>query len=127
MIEPSFHDPVSKKVIGCAIEVHKQLGPGLLESAYERCLAFELQQSGIAFRQQVPLPVAYKGIDLDCAYRMDLVVDDYLVLEIKSVELLLPIHEAQILTYLKLSRLKLGLLLNFNSALLRDGIRRFAL
>ena len=98
MIEPSFHDPVSKKVIGCAIEVHKHLGPGLLASAYERCLAFELQQSGIAFRQQVPLPVAYKGIDLDCAYRMDLVVDNYLVLEIKSVEQLLPIHEAQILT-----------------------------
>ena len=90
MVEPSFPDPVSKKVIGCAIEVHKHLGPGLLESAYERCLACELQQNGIAFRQQVPLPVAYKGIDLYCAYRMDLVVDDCLVLEIKSVEQLLP-------------------------------------
>ena len=127
MIASGIHDPVSKKVIGCAIEVHKHLGPGLLESAYERCLAFELQHYGIAFRQQVPLPVSYKGIELDCAYRMDLVVDEYLVLEINSVESLLPIHDAQILTYLKLSRLKLGLLLNFNTALLRDGIRRFAL
>ena len=120
-------DPVSNKVIGLAIEVHKHLGPGLLESTYEECLAFELRQHGIKFERQVPLPVLYKGIQLDCAYRMDLVVERYLIIEIKTVEQLLPIHQAQLLTYLKLSNLRFGLLLNFNVALLRDGIKRMTL
>ena len=120
-------DPVSTKVIGLAIEVHKHLGPGLLESTYEECLAFELRQHGIKFERQVPLPVLYKGIQLDCAYRMDLVVERYLIIEIKTVEQLLPIHQAQLLTYLKLSNLRFGLLLNFNVALLRDGIKRMIL
>ena len=120
-------DPVSAKVTGSAIEVHKHLGPGLLESAYEECLAFELRQQGIDFQRQVPLPILYKGIQLDCAYRMDLVVERYLIIEIKTVEQLLPIHQAQLLTYLKLSNLKFGLLLNFNVALLRDGIKRMIL
>jgi GxxExxY protein len=120
-------DPVRAKVIGSAIEVHKHLGPGLLESAYEECRAFELRQQGIDFQRQVPLPILYKGIQLDCAYRMDLVVERYLIIEIKTVEQLLPIHQAQLLTYLKLSNLKFGLLLNFNVALLRDGIKRMIL
>src|SRR5215813_1225463 len=120
-------DPVSNKVIGLAIEVHKHLGPGLLESTYEECLAFELRQHGIKFERQVPLPVLYKGIQLDCAHRMDLVVERYLIIEIKTVEQLLPIHQAQLLTYLKLSNLRFGLLLNFNVALLRDGIKRMTL
>src|SRR5262245_26675962 len=120
-------DPVSSKVIGLAIEVHKHLGPGLLESAYEECLAFELRQQRIDFRRQVPLPVLYKGMQLDCAYRMDVVVERYLIIEIKTVEQLLPIHQAQLLTYLKLSNLRFGLLLNFNVALLRDGIKRMIL
>jgi GxxExxY protein len=121
------HDPVSNKVLGLAIEVHRHLGPGLLESAYEECLAFELRQQAIDFQRQVALPILYKGMQLDCAYRMDLVVERYLVIEIKAVEQLLPIHQAQLLTYLKLSTLKFGLLLNFNVALLRDGIKRMIL
>lgn len=121
------HDPVSNKVLGLAIEVHKHLGPGLLESVYEECLAFELRQQGIDFQRQVALPILYKGMPLDCAYRMDLVVERYLVIEIKAVEQLLPIHQAQLLTYLQLSILKFGLLLNFNVALLRDGIKRMIL
>jgi GxxExxY protein len=120
-------DPVSNKVLGLAIEVHKHLGPGLLESAYEECLGFELRQQGIGFQRQVPLPILYKGMQLDCAYRMDLVVERYLIIEIKTVEQLLPIHQAQLLTYLKLSNLRFGLLLNFNVALLRDGIKRMIL
>ena len=120
-------DPVNAKVTGSAIEVHKHLGPGLLESAHEECLAFELRQQGIDFQRQVLLPILYKGIQLDCAYRMDLVVERYLIIEIKTVEQLLPIHQAQLLTYLKLSDLKFGLLLNFNVALLRDGIKRMIL
>jgi GxxExxY protein len=121
------HDPASNKVIGLAIEVHRHLGPGLLESAYEECLALELTQHDIGFRRQVALPVVYKGVRLDCSYRMDFIVESYLVLEIKTVEFLLPIHEAQLLTYLKLSNLKIGLLINFNVPLLRDGIKRMVL
>ncbi len=115
------HDPSSNAVIGQAIEVHRHLGPGLLESAYEECLALELTQNKIASRRQVPLPVTYKGMRLDCAYRMDLVVQDYLIIEIKTVERLLPIHEPQPLTYLELGGHRIGLLLNFNVPLLRDG------
>lgn len=120
-------DELSKRVIGCAIEVHRQLGPGLLESTYEQCLAYELSQAGIAFKLQHALPVAYKGILLDCGYRVDLLVDDRLIIELKSVDRLLPIHEAQLLTYMKLAGVSLGLLLNFNVTVLRDGLKRMVL
>jgi GxxExxY protein len=123
MIPVSEQDPASNKVIGLAIEVHRHLGPGLLESAYEDCLALEQRQSGIVFQRQVPLPVTYKGMTLDCSYRLDFVIEGYLIAEIKAVERLLPVHEAQLLTYLKLSGMNVGLLLNFNVPLLRDGIR----
>lgn len=117
-------DRLSNQVIGCALEVHRQLGPGLLESAYEAALAFELEQQGISHRRQVQLQVQYKGVTLDCAYRLDLVVADQLLVELKSVDTLEPIHEAQLLTCLKLSGLKTGLLINFNETLLKNGIRR---
>tara|TARA_R110000796_G_scaffold108062_1_gene218946 strand:+ start:205 stop:591 length:387 start_codon:yes stop_codon:yes gene_type:complete len=121
------NDPLTEKVIGLAIEVHRHLGLGLLESAYEECLCFELETNGIGHIRQVPLPVTYKNTKLECGYRMDLVVEDKLVIELKTVDRLLPIHEAQLLTYLKLSGLKTGLLLNFNSSVLKDGIRRLVL
>jgi GxxExxY protein len=124
---PRENDPLSEKIISFAIEVHRQLGPGLLESAYEECLCFELKQAGIAFRRQVPLPVIYKPIQLDCGYRLDTVVESRLILELKTVERLLPIHEAQLLTYMKLSGIHTRLLLNFNTAVLKDGIRRLML
>jgi GxxExxY protein len=120
-------DAASRRVIGLAIEVHGALGPGLLESAYEQCLAHELELNEIPFRRQVPVPVVYKGMKLDCAYRLDLVVADALVLEIKAVEKLLPVHGAQLLTYLKLTGIRAGLLLNFNSEVLRDGMKRVVL
>jgi GxxExxY protein len=118
---------LSERVIGLAIDVHRQLGPGLLESAYEECLCFELEQSGIAFERQVDLPIVYKQVRLDCGYRMDIVAERELVIEIKSVERLIPIHDAQMLTYLRLSGYKLGLLMNFNSSTLKDGLRRIVL
>jgi len=121
------NDLLTRQVIGFAIEVHRQLGPGLLESAYEECLCFELDQAGVAFRRQVALPVIYKSVRLDCGYRLDLVIKDQVILELKTVERLLPIHEAQMLTYMKLSGIRTGLLLNFNSAALKDGIRRLGL
>ena len=127
MVQQTISDPLSEKVIGLAIEVHRGLGPGLLESAYEECLCFELQSSATPFRRQAPLPVMYKSVKLDCGYRMDLVVDERLVVELKTVERLLPIHDAQLLTYLKLSGFRTGLLLNFNTPVLRDGIRRLVL
>ena len=127
MLTQQENDLLTEKVIGFAIEVHRQLGPGLLESAYEECLCYELRQSGLSFRRQVPLPVVYKAIHLDCGYRIDVVVEEQVILELKTVERLMPIHEAQILTYLKLSGLHTGLLLNFNSAVLKDGMRRIML
>ncbi len=120
-------DPLSQKVIGLAIEVHRGLGPGLLESAYEACLCYELKINDISFRRQVPLPVVYKSIKLDCGYRMDIVVEDKLIVELKAVEKLLPVHEAQLLTYLTLSGLRTGLLMNFNTPVLKDGLRRLVL
>ena len=114
------------EVIGAAIEVHKALGPGLLESAYEECLCHELKLRGIQFERQVDLPIEYKGTKLDCAYRMDIVADDQLIVELKSCEKLQPIHQAQLLTYLKLTGLKVGLLINFNVPILRQGIKRLA-
>ena len=109
------------------IEVHRHLGPGLLESSYEECLCFELGKSGIAYARQVAPPVVYKTIRLDCSYRMDVVIEQQLVIEVKAVERIMPIHEAQMLTYLRLSGRKVGLLMNFNSVLLKDGLRRFVL
>jgi len=120
-------DKLSNKVIGCAIEVHKALGPGLLESAYEQCLARELGLAHIPFEVQKPLPVEYKGIMLDCGYRVDLLVENNLIIELKAVNQLLSIHEAQILTYMKWAHVSVGLLINFNVELLKDGIKRFIL
>jgi len=115
---------ISGKIIGAAIEVHKHLGPGLLESAYEECLCCEMQLRGIKFQRQVPLPLNYKGLKLDCGYRMDLLVEDKVVVELKAVEAIAPIHEAQMLTYLKLRDIRLGLIINFNVRLLVEGVRR---
>jgi len=113
------------RIIGCAIEVHKSLGPGLLESAYEECLAFELQNSGFKVERQVPVSVVYKDIKLNCGYRIDLLVEDYIVIEPKSIDALAPIHEAQILTYMKFSNRNIGLLINFNVTVLKNGIKRY--
>ncbi|KAB0671163.1 GxxExxY protein [Oryzomonas sagensis] len=117
-------DSLSNKVIGALIEVHRCLGPGLLESAYEECLCRELELRGIAFERQASLSIAYKGIQIDAAYRIDILVENALILELKSVAKLESIHEAQVLTYLKLKNLWLGLLINFNVSVLKDGIRR---
>lgn len=113
------------KVIGCAIEVHRTLGPGLLESVYEQCLVYELSKANIPFKVQWPLPVEYKGTYLDCGYRVDVLVDHRVILELKAIEEVLGIHEAQLLTYMKLAKIKVGLLINFNVAVLKDGIKRF--
>jgi GxxExxY protein len=120
----SEQDPRTAAIIGAAIEVHRQLGPGLLESAYEQCLRHELHLRGLPFKCQVDLPVSYKGLQLDCGYKIDIIVDDEVVLELKSVERIFPVHEAQLLTYLKLSGKKVGLLINFNVPLLSRGIIR---
>ena len=115
---------ITERIIEAAIEVHKVLGPGLIESAYEECLCRELALRGIGVERQLPLPVEYKGARLDCAYRVDLLVEQSVVVEIKSVSSIEPIHEAQLLTYLKLGGWKLGLIINFNVPVLKDGIRR---
>ncbi len=120
-------DELSKLIIGAAIEVHKQLGPGLLESAYEECLAYEFRLRQIPFERQKPLPVVYKGVKLECGYRLDFLVGDLVIVELKSVADFNPVHEAQVITYLKLSQLKLALLLNFNVRLMKDGIKRIIL
>ncbi len=118
---------LTEAIIGAAIEVHRALGPGLLESAYKECLCRELDLQGIPFERQRPLPVEYKGLRLDCGYRLDLLVSNQVVVEIKAVENLLPIHEAQLLTYLKLGGWQVGLLINFNVPVLKQGIRRLVL
>ena len=115
---------ISSKIIGAAIEVHKQLGPGLLESTYETCLTYELKQMGLDVKQQQALPVVYKEVKLDAGYRIDLLIENKVIIEIKSVEALADIHTAQLLTYLKLKDLKLGLLINFNSVRVVDGLKR---
>ena len=115
---------ITESIIGAAIQVHRGLGPGLLESAYEACLAFELAECGLEVEQQKPLPVVYREVRLDCGYRLDLLVERKVIVEIKSVDRLAPIHQAQILSYLKLSGLRIGLLINFNVKVLKDGIRR---
>ena len=115
---------LSSKIIGAAIEVHKALGPGLLESAYEKCLCHELKLRGLSFESQKPVPLVFKGEKLDCGYQLDIVVENTIIIELKSCEKIEPIHKAQLLTYLKLTGLKLGLLLNFNMPAMRDGIVR---
>jgi GxxExxY protein len=117
-------DKITEQVIVAAISVHRGLGPGLLESAYEECLCYELSQPGLMFERQVPPPVSYKGVKLDCGYKMDLVVEDAVVLELKTVERLIPIHEAQLLSYLKLHNKKVGLLINFHVPVLKSGLKR---
>ncbi|MEW6313077.1 MAG: GxxExxY protein [Pseudomonadota bacterium] len=115
---------LTDRIIGCAIDVHKAIGPGLLESAYEQCLSREMELGGIRFKRQVTLPVEYKGSKLDCGYVMDIVVEDLVIVELKTVERILPVHEAQLLTYLKLYKRSVGLLLNFNVDVMRQGIKR---
>jgi GxxExxY protein len=121
-----FED-ITKVIIGCAIDVHKELGPGLLESAYEECLYYELQKAGLKVEKQKAIPAVYKEIKLDCGYRADLIVEDKIVIELKTVDEFNPVHEAQILTYLKFAEKKLGLLINFNVLRLKDGIKRYIL
>ena len=115
---------LTDRIIGCAIEVHRHLGPGLLESVYEECLCYELSQMGIRFERQVHLPLVYKGIKLQCGHKLDLVVEDSIVVELKSIEDLTPVHQAQLLTYLKTSNKKVGLLINFNVQYLKNGLKR---
>jgi GxxExxY protein len=116
--------PLTREIIAAALEVHNTLGPGLLESAYQACMCHELDLRKIPFRQQVEIPIAYKGIKLDCGYRIDLIISDKVVVELKSVQEVLPVHEAQLLTYLHLTGLRIGLLINFNVAVLKNGIFR---
>lgn len=118
---------ITEKIIGCAIEVHRYLGPGLLESAYEECLDFELRSAGLSTLRQVAVPVVYKEIMLECGYRIDILVENTVVIELKTVDAFAPVHEAQILTYMKFSKKEVGLLINFNVKLLKDGLRRYRL
>jgi len=118
-------DPLTQRIIGCAIEVHRTLGPGLLESAYEQCMAHEMALQEIAFRLQVPTPIVYKGLRLDCAYKADIVVQERVIVELKSVETLTALHHAQLLTYMKVAQAEIGLLINFNVPRLIDGVKRF--
>jgi GxxExxY protein len=115
---------ITEKVIGAAIEVHRHLGPGLLESAYEECVCYELSRLGVKFQRQVHLPIDYKGLHLDCAYRLDLLVEDLVIVEMKALEEVLPIHKSQLLTYLRAANKRVGLLINFNVQALKDGISR---
>lgn len=119
-------DRITSDVIGCAIEVHKALGPGLLESAYEACLVFEVAKRGWMVERQKPLPVRYREVELDCGYRVDLLIEEQVIVEVKSVECLLPIHKAQLLSYLKLAGCRVGLLINFNVRVLKEGLIRVA-
>ena len=116
---------ITSKIIGCAIEVHRNLGPGLLESAYEECLAFELTKKGFNIKRQQAVPVIYKEIKLDYGYRIDILVENSVVVELKSVDAINPVHEAQILTYMKFANKNIGLLINFNVTVLKSGIKRY--
>ncbi|GLS04152.1 hypothetical protein GCM10007860_12980 [Chitiniphilus shinanonensis] len=122
-----LNDPLSEQIIGAAIEVHRALGAGLLENAYEQCLRHELALRGLAVQSQLHLPIRYKGVQVDHAFKLDLLVEERVIVELKSCEKLLPIHESQLLTYLKLTGLKTGLLINFNTTLLKNGLRRLVL
>jgi GxxExxY protein len=121
-----LHRDLTQRIVNGAIAVHRELGPGLLEGAYRACLVHELGRAGLDVAVEVPVPIQYRGLRLDCGYRADVVVDDRVVLELKAVERLLPIHDAQLLTYLKLSGLRVGMLMNFNARTLKDGLRRLA-
>ena len=116
---------ITNKIIGCAIDVHKSLGPGLLESAYEECLSYELQNAGLKIERQKAVPVIYKEIKLECGYRIDILVESQIIIELKTVDVFNPVHEAQILTYMKFSKKNIGLLINFNVLLLKNGIKRY--
>ena len=120
-------DELTGRVIGCAVEVHKALGPGLLESVYEKCLAVELANKGIKYETEKEINVEYKGKNIDCGFRADFVIEGELIVELKAADKVLPIHEAQLLTYMKIANIKTGLLINFNVVLLKDGIKRFVL
>ena len=122
-----YEEELTKQIISCAIEVHRTLGPGLLESSYEECLCHEMALKKLPFERQKPLPISYKGLKLSCRYRMDIVVANKVILEIKAIEVLTEIHKAQLLTYLKLSNLRVGLLLNFSARLLKNGLVRLVL
>ena len=124
MTEKENLNRITEKIIGAAIAVHRGLGPGLLESAYEACLGFELAERGLKVERQKPLPVVYRGVQLECGYRLDLLVDERVIVEVKAVDRLAPIHQAQLLSYLRLSGCKVGLLINFNVKVLKDGVRR---
>jgi GxxExxY protein len=115
---------LTRKVIGLGIEVHRELGPGLLEAAYEECLVYEFKTHGISFKRQSPVSLSYKSTWLECGFRADLIVEDRLIVELKAIEKLLPIHEAQVITYLRLTGIRIGLLMNFNAKVLKDGLRR---
>ncbi len=123
-IRPVVENVLTDQIIGCAIEVHRHLGPGLLESVYEECLCYELSQIGLHFERQVNLPLIYKGIKLQCGHKLDLVVEDSIVVELKAIDDLTPVHQAQLLTYLKSSNMKVGLLINFNVQYLKNGLKR---
>jgi GxxExxY protein len=118
---------LTREIIGAAIEVHKQLGPGMLESAYEECLSYELRSRGLSVERQKPVPVVYKEVKLECGYRIDLLINDTVVLELKSVDALARVHEAQILTYMRFAKKSIGLLMNFNVTALKNGIKRYVL
>lgn len=120
-------EELTRKIIGASIEVHKILGPGLLESAYEECLFYELTQQGLRVERQKPVPIVYKEIKLDYGYRIDLLVEDTVIIELKSIDAFAPIHEAQILTYMKFANKKIGLLMNFNVTVLKNGLKRYVL
>ncbi len=126
MVKREFSE-LSNRIIGCAIEVHKVLGPGLLESAYKQCLCHEFRLNDIGFEAEKPLPIEYKGYRLDCGYRIDILVNEEIILELKSVETLNAVHDAQLLSYMKLMNKKQGFLINFNVKLLRDGLKSFVL
>ena len=123
-MKKEYVDKLSNQIIGLAIEVHRELGPGLLESAYQQCLALELSKADILFQFEKEIPINYKGIKLGCGFRADFIVDDCILIELKTVDKFLPIHEAQLITYLKLTGIHLGLLINFNVRLLKNGIKR---
>jgi GxxExxY protein len=122
---PTRTEAAARVAVGGAFQVHKTLGPGLLESAYEHCLAYEIARRGLSVQRQVALPLVYEGEKLDAGYRLDLVIDGVVIIEVKAIDALAPIHDAQVLTYLKLSGLRIGLLMNFNVALLKQGLKRF--
>ena len=119
------YEAIAKEVVDACIQVHRALGPSLLESTYQKCLLYELSSRGLKVASEVSIPVVYKGVELDCGYRIDILVEDVIVLELKSVEKLLPVHSAQIITYLKLANKRLGFLLNFNVSLMKNGLNRF--